>query len=198
MTRPADPRATYIAIAASAFAAQGYHGASLATLAREAGVSKQALLHFFGTKERLYGAVLTDLAARLCADIEAAADLDPAQHLLSYFQNFHAASAAKPEDIRLVVRALLDSDPKARTWPMKPYLERLAALAAATPGGQGRTEAQIMAWLSQMIGRTEYLAISTPAVAGMFGQDMASEITAESATMVSAEVRRFCAGTNTG
>ena len=193
MTRPADPRANYIAIATAKFAADGFHGASLAALAREAGVTKQALLHFFGTKERLYAEVLTDLATRLLSEIDARADPDPSAHLLAYFQHFHAATTNRPNDIRLVTRALLDSDENARTWPMKPYLQRLASIASATPGGQRRSLVEVMAWLSQMIGRIEYLAISAPAMSGMFGAETARQIARQSETMVTAEVRRFCA-----
>ena len=114
MARQDDPRAEYIAVATRQFAAQGYHGTSLAALAREAGVSKQALLHFFATKERLYAEVLEALAARLCAGIEATARPDPGAHLRAYFRGLREAALERPEDARLVVRALLDSHEGAR------------------------------------------------------------------------------------
>ena len=44
--------------AMAAFAARGYHGASLETIATEVGVTRQALLHYFPTKVKLLLAVL--------------------------------------------------------------------------------------------------------------------------------------------
>lgn len=178
MNKPDDPRAHYMALAARAFADAGFHGVSLAALAREAGVSKQAILHFFGTKERLYAAVLSDLAARLCAEVEAAADPDPTRHLLRYFQTFRTRAMAEPADVRLVVRALLDSDEGARLWPMKPYLDRLTDVAARTPGGVRASRAEILGWLSQVVAMIEYPAISAPAMRGMFGRETAEAMAA--------------------
>ena len=99
-----DARATYLAIATRKFAEDGYHGASLAALAKEAGVTKQALLHFFGSKERLYAEVLAGLADRLCEEVDAAAVADPAAHLIAYFTDL--AERAEADDARLVIRAI--------------------------------------------------------------------------------------------
>ncbi len=191
--RTDDPRATYVKVATQVFAAEGYHGASLARLAQASGVTKQALLHFFGTKARLYGDVLTDLARRLCADIEAASQPDPSDHLRIYFLDFRAAALASPDDVRLVVRALLDSDDRSRHWPMKPYLDRLISLARRTPGGQGRSDTEILAWLSQMIGAIQYMAISSPAISGMYGQDASKAVARQFDTMIYDSVHAFVA-----
>ncbi len=179
MGRQDDPRAGYIAVATRQFAAQGYHGTSLAALAREAGVSKQALLHFFSTKERLYAEVLAALATRQCEGIEAAARPDPAEHLLAYFQGLREAALERPEDARLVVRALLDSHEGARVWPMKDYLDRLVALVRQTQDGRDLPEAAALARVFSVIGAIQYLAISAPALSGMYGKDAADRVAAE-------------------
>ena len=62
MANQTDPRRRYLEIATHRFAERGFHGVTLAALADDAGVTKQALLHFFPTKERLYGEVLARLA----------------------------------------------------------------------------------------------------------------------------------------
>ena len=191
MNRPDNPRKTYIAIAARQFADQGYHGTSLASLAKDAGVTKQALLHFFQTKERLYEEVLSDLAHRLLADIKAAYHPDPARHLFLYFQEFRAGALTEAEDVRLVVRALLDSDPAARKWPLKPYLDMLIQLACATEGGQHATQDEALAWLAQMIGTIQYTAISAPAVSGMYGQATAAGIADRSERIVAQAIEHF-------
>ncbi len=191
MTKPDDPRATYIALATERFAALGYHGASLAEVARAAGVTKQALLHFFGTKERLYAAVLEDLSARQRAQIAASHRSDPAAHLAAYFESFRQSAQSSPDDMRLVVRALLDSDASARTWPMKPYLDTLIGLAKATRGGASKSDAEVLAWISQMIGMVQYMAISAPAVSGMYGAATARMIADETKGALARVVEDF-------
>ncbi|WP_147125380.1 TetR/AcrR family transcriptional regulator [Shimia ponticola] len=176
MGQPKDPRAGYIAIATDMFAAHGYHGTSLAAVARAGGVTKQALLHFFGTKEALYAAVLTSLSHRLMSQIETSYDDDPVLHLTQYFDAFLTSTRADPGDVRLVVRALLDSNPDARKWPLKPYLDRLSAIVKQAQGGGEAEDADVMAWLSQMIGMVQYIAISGPAVSGMYGAQTAEHM----------------------
>jgi len=191
MGKAQDSRATYIAAATSAFAQTGYHGTSLAMVAREAGVTKQALLHFFGTKEQLYAAVLSDLALRQCEGIDDAARSSASAHLMTYFMAFHEAAVTQPSDIQLVVRALLDSRPDARVWPLKPYLDRLIALAKAARHDLPTTDAAALAWLSQMLGTVHYLTISTPALDGMYGADTRTAVVAESRRLLAKSVVRF-------
>ncbi|MEO3415646.1 TetR/AcrR family transcriptional regulator [Roseovarius sp. CAU 1744] len=191
MTSKDEPRAAYIAIAAKKFSAAGYHGTSLAAVAQEAGVTKQALLHFFGTKERLYAEVLTDLAMRQCAEIDAAERPAPADHLLAYFTRFRTSVLSQPDDARLVVRALLDSHEDARTWPMKPYLDKLVELARRTPRGQAAPVDEVRAWVFQMIGAIQYLAISSSAILGMYGKGATDAVVARFEDIVAAAVGGF-------
>ena len=133
MSRQVDARERYLHIASQRFSASGFHGVSLAALARDAGVTKQALLHFFGTKERLYAEVLDQLAKRLIDEINQIAETDAVAHLTAYFEAHASGALARPGDARLVVRALMDSDAEAKVWPLKPYLDRLIDLAKKTP-----------------------------------------------------------------
>ncbi len=59
-----DTPAELIAAATRLFAARGFYGVSIAAIAEELGITKQALLHHFGNKEKLYSAVLEGIAAR--------------------------------------------------------------------------------------------------------------------------------------
>lgn len=58
--RPADPsrREAIIEPARSVFASHGYAGSSLDRIARDSQVKKAGILHHFGSKERLYFAVI--------------------------------------------------------------------------------------------------------------------------------------------
>jgi AcrR family transcriptional regulator len=195
MSRTSDPRAEYVAIATKAFAEDGYHGTSLAALARRADVTKQALLHFFNSKERLYAEVLTALAERQCAQIDSAARPDAAEHLIAYFDDLRVSALDRPEDSRLVVRALLESNEGARVWPLKSYLDKLVALARKTPGGAAASEDQARAWVFQMFGAIQYLAISTPTISGMYGREATRAVAVHFEDILHASVRNFTAGT---
>ena len=55
-------RQQFISVAKNLFAQKGFYGTSIAAIARELGLTKQALLHHFGSKEKLYGEVLRELS----------------------------------------------------------------------------------------------------------------------------------------
>ncbi len=97
MTPSGDAKPAYIAVATRRFAMDGFHGASLSHLAKDAGVSKQALLHFFKTKEALYAATLTALAERMIQDLIACLHADPTQWLSDYFTTLCQNAFAGPD-----------------------------------------------------------------------------------------------------
>ena len=191
MAQKPDPRDRYLAIAARQFADHGFHGVSLSALARDAGVSKQALLHYFGTKERIYAEVLAALSNRLVQEVEAAPGDTPAARLIAYFDGCASGGLTDHGDVRLVVRALLDSDAAARTWPLKPYLDALTALARQTPRWQGAGEGAALAGIYQLIGAMQYGAISEPTLSGMYGQAVQQEIRTRLADNIRAGIRDF-------
>mgnify|MGYP001803003311 CR=1 FL=1 len=166
-----DPRKTYVELATRLFAQDGFDGVSLAALAKEAGVSKQAVLHFFGTKERLYAEVLNALCDRLCAEIETASTGDARRHLADYYRAMVAGVLTSSQDTRLVMRALLDSHPKARSWPLKPYLDRLIDPVRALPDRSRLSRSAALAEAYRFIGSVQYVAISLPTVEGIYGMD---------------------------
>ena len=51
-----------LATARTLFAERGFYGVSIASIANEHGLTKQALLHHFSSKEKLYGEVLKEIA----------------------------------------------------------------------------------------------------------------------------------------
>ena len=176
MNRREDPREAYVAIATRRFARDGFHGTSLAAVAKDAGVTKQALLHFFGTKKELYAEVLVALASRLSAEIEASSKPDPAVHLTEYLLKFAHSTVAKPEDAQLVVRALLESDAKARNWPMKSYLDRMIMLVCTASGDPALSEQDALAWLYPVFGTVQYFDISKTAIHGMYGNEASAAL----------------------
>ena len=53
-----DTRQRLLDIAEQLFAERGFYGVSIAAVASEVGFTKQGLLHYFNSKEKLYGAIL--------------------------------------------------------------------------------------------------------------------------------------------
>lgn len=70
--------ADIIAEAVRVFAESGYEGASIATVADNAGLSKQNLMYYFPTKQALYLRVLDDVLDEWLERMDSLAD--PAQH----------------------------------------------------------------------------------------------------------------------
>jgi len=69
-----ERRAQILAVAALLFAREGYHGASMASLAQLVGVSKAGLYHHFPTKEAILAELLVGYAEGLAAEVEEIAD----------------------------------------------------------------------------------------------------------------------------
>lgn len=170
MARGGDVRGHYVRIAARRFAERGFDGVSLSVLAEDAGVTRQALLHFFSTKERLYGEVLAALSERLSAKIDAIEAPTPEARLKAYFDAHARGALVEPDDARLVIRALLESDPGARVWPLKAHLDKLVALTLQTRRWRGASAEEALTGLYQVIGAIQYFAISGPTFSGMLGE----------------------------
>jgi AcrR family transcriptional regulator len=73
VSRGEATRSQLIAVATRMFAANGYEGTSIEAVLQEAGVSRGALYHHFGSKEALFEAVVEDLEAKLGEETAAAA-----------------------------------------------------------------------------------------------------------------------------
>ncbi|WP_426208024.1 GNAT family N-acetyltransferase [Massilia sp. TWP1-3-3] len=80
--------ADIVAEAVRVFAASGYEGASIATVAENAGLSKQNLMYYFPTKQALYERVLDGVLDDWLARMDSLADpqQDPRDVLRAYVQ----------------------------------------------------------------------------------------------------------------
>ncbi len=75
--RPREPieRSRLLSLAAEAFAARGYAGASMSHIAEAAGLRKASLFHHFSSKEQLYLEVLGEIVADLAQVVSEAGAL---------------------------------------------------------------------------------------------------------------------------
>ncbi|KZL25993.1 HTH-type transcriptional regulator BetI [Pseudovibrio sp. WM33] len=166
-----SPRTRYITTASAVFAQKGYHAASLAGIADRLGVTKQALLHFFGSKARLYEEVLSALSDRLLRSIENVEGTTPETKLRTFFLQLSEDALCNVEDTQLVARALLDAQTTSENWPMKPFLDALGALAHKTKRWSKASDAELFCWIYRHIGSIQHFAISQTTLKGMYGKE---------------------------
>lgn len=175
----ADTRIQFLETAERLFAKSGFYGVSIAAIADELGLTKQALLHHFGSKEKLYGEVLR----RISADFEAlapepsASTLEPAARLKSYFLRLLEQSGQKRTQI--LMRELLDNRLRAETagaWYLKGFLETLISMIKDVPGWQRSRDPEALAAIYQILGAINYYRISAPTLTGIFGSDAIAEL----------------------
>ncbi len=165
-------KASFIAAATKLFAERGFYGVSIAAIADELGLTKQALLHHFGSKERIYRDVLESLGTHLIEATDTDPSSSPAERLEQVLLGLAGSSTFDVDAQRLVIRELLDNRarlPDADTWYLKPYLDRMIALYRAIPGFETRSEMQALAAIYQIIGAVSYFEISQDTLQHMYG-----------------------------
>ncbi len=167
-----NPKSRYIVTATEVFAQKGYNAASLSSIADKLNVTKQALLHFFGSKAKLYEEVLKALAKRLLASIKAAQGTLPEERLHNFFLYLFEESLANPDDTQLILRALLDAQTTSQTWPLKSFLEALETLARETTRWSDADQAEVFCWIYQLIGLVQHFVVSQNALKGMYGEQV--------------------------
>lgn len=171
MTR--DTREAFVNTATALFSEKGFYGVSLATIADELGLTKQALLHHFGSKQKLYGEVLQATADRMMHLLHDAMDSssDPVQQLQNFFQAAFQQASTDGSDTQLLMRELLDNKRRAEsaaTWYLKPFLTTLADIVMSIPGRSER-RATALASVYAMLGALNYFTVSEPTLRQMFG-----------------------------
>jgi AcrR family transcriptional regulator len=172
-----------VAIATEMFAERGFHGVSLAQIAAALGYSKQAVLHYFPSKETLYGEVLAGIATQLEAIVAEARDMDvsPESKLKQVFLCLQPDDKASQLRLRLLVRELMDVEARGknpRTWYLRHFLDGLRAIGRDVDAWAAKSDDEVFALLYQLIGAVSYFAISTSTLAGMYGPRSIAAITA--------------------
>lgn len=171
-----EMQARIIARATQLFAERGFYGVSLAAIAEELGVTKQALLHHFGSKEKLYGAVLARLSERFAQAVEEAGQASgrAEDRVIGFFVRLARDARDDPGDTRLILRELLDNRQRALQadkWYLRPFLETLARMVQATGRWSAASEMQALAVAYHFLGAASYFAVSDPTLPRMFGPD---------------------------
>lgn len=170
-----DTRVQFLDTATRLFAARGFYGVSIAAIAEELGLTKQALLHHFGSKERLYGDVLARISGRFSDAVGAARSkaAKPEEQLEAVILDVYRRAIANPDETQLLMRELLDNKRRAEqvgTWYLKPFLDGMVAMARRTKRWRDASDAEALAGIYQLLGAVNYVAVSDATLASMFGR----------------------------
>ncbi|MEM9056254.1 MAG: TetR/AcrR family transcriptional regulator [Pseudomonadota bacterium] len=178
------------------FAARGFYGASLAGIADEVGLTKQALLHHFKRKEALYAAVLSRISDRMlgCMAAADAAGEEPREQLFAVLLAVFEQSAASPHGTRIVVRELLDSERRANevhSWYLKPFLSALVDRVRAISGLESLRRDAALARVYPVLGAMSYLLVSDVVLTQMYGAATYARLTEDFAADLRRQVERL-------
>ncbi|MEL7297139.1 MAG: TetR/AcrR family transcriptional regulator [Pseudomonadota bacterium] len=187
-----DTRDQFLQAARDAFAARGFYGTSIAHIVESLPFTKQALLHHFGSKEKLYGEVLQRISERLMRELDtvAAAHSKPDRRFEETFIAFFESARSHAADTHLLMRELLDNQRRAETarnWYLQTFLERLTRMAQAVPDMQFDNKQAALAFVYQLLGAINYFVVSAPTLQSMFGQRSHARLQRQFAT----ELKRF-------
>lgn len=172
--RQADTRERLLDAAEEHFADRGFYGTSIAQIAASLDITKQALLHHFGSKEKLYGAVLERLSLSLQHRLTAIQDDhgDPLDCLTAVITDFAGKDTQQAIRNQILMRELLDNSRRAQqvdAWYLKTFLETLIGLTRQIDGWQTADDMHILSTLYQLLGAMTFYTISGPTLSGMFG-----------------------------
>lgn len=167
-------RDQFIAAARRLFAERGFYGASIAAIAEELGLTKQALLHHFGSKEKLYGEVLLELSQQLLESTReiTESDREPGEQLVELVVAQYRVHIDNQDAARLIMRELLDNEQRAArvgNWYLKPYLDLLVDSVLAIEGTRAIGRGRALALVYQLLGAAHYFAVSQPTLTNIFG-----------------------------
>lgn len=169
-------------IATILFAERGYHGVSLDDIAREIGLSKQALLHHYRSKDKLYGTVLKHISDAFLALLstqnpspdQTRSEEPHRDRLVASFTRLMRYTQPGNVQTRLLMRELLDNRHRAETatqWYLKPLLTHLMQELQHLHGWQDTSDTHRLSVVYALLGAMNYYAISAPTLIGIFGME---------------------------
>lgn len=189
-----DTREQLLESATRLFAARGFYGASLAGIADELGLTKQALLHHFGRKEKLYAEILSRISERMLGCVEAAREKnrEPAEQLLAALLSVFDLSMTAPHETRIIMRELLDSERRAsevHSWYLRPFLDSLIDITRSIPEKKTLNRTDALTRVYPMLGAMSYFIVSDVVLQQMYGKANYSRMQRRYPDEISKQVR---------
>ena len=123
-------------IAAEVFFEQGYNGAKLEDIARQAGIVKGSLYHYFESKEHMYERLIDEVKSLADIGAETKGDLPVEDRLAEIVRRRIDLVARHPVEIGIISRHLVRMDGKAGEWARSYRRNFLHGLRAIIEEGQ--------------------------------------------------------------
>ncbi len=189
-------RERLLGAALSQFAERGFYGASIAQIAGEVGLTKQALLYHFKRKEDLYSEVLKRISERLGASMQARIDpsTPPAQRFEDTILGLYEAAKHNPLDTKVLMRELIDDqrrDAPEREWHLRITLNKIVSILDEIDELAELTFAQKFARIYTAVSAVEYFAGSASVLRRFYGDEEFAAIEASYPNQLRKMVKRL-------
>lgn len=176
-----DTREKLLTAAHVQFAERGFHGSSIALIAGEVGLTKQALLYHFKRKEDLYREVLRRISERLFETVRGAQDAEasPAQRFEDVILSVYFSAVRNELDTKVLLHELLEDqrrDAPREEWFFKEWLDELIGLLEAAHGDRHIPFADKVAQVYLLISAIHFYAASGPLLSRFYGKQDAASI----------------------
>lgn len=171
-----DTREKLLAAAHRQFAERGFYGASIAQIAGEVGLTKQALLYHFKRKEDLYGEVLKRISARLIGAAEnASSDGATAEErfeamILGIFER----AMDYGSDAKVLLRELLDNQRSVANpeeWFFRNFLNYLVEALGKAQGQAERPFSEKLSSIYMLMSSIQYFTASRAVLQRFYGEE---------------------------
>ncbi len=153
------------------FAQKGFYGTSIRDIADQLDISKQALLHHFSTKEKLYGEVLKQIAQQVMDRVNHNEQYDSATlQIEAAFERMAQWGLEDLDGARVLMRELLDNPeraPHAINWYLNPLLEAMVAIIKKGQSQGEFKQVAALAFIYNVLGAQHYFMISLPTLKQM-------------------------------
>lgn len=164
------------------FSTNGFYGTSIQSITDELGLSKQALLHYYPSKEKIYGAVLSEAADKLTTHLADAmsAEQDIVKTIDTAIDAFGEFHQNEPAISRLLIREMIDNvdrSKKAKQWYLLPFFDLfISAIKKGQTEGVFNSDVTPVVIMYQIIAASHYYSISLPTLKKMLSAEEYQEM----------------------
>ena len=178
----ADTRQRLLDVAEQLFAERGFYGVSIAAIANEMGFTKQGVLHYFSSKEKLYGTILQRVSDDFQKQQTEAEQYSkkPIERLIQLYTTLAEPNDTNTRRTRLLMRELLDNNaraPNTEHWYLGEFLKRLIKMVKAVENLEILSDEEALIFTYQLLGSINYFLISPTTLEGIFGEEVVHKVT---------------------